>query len=212
MAAYLNQGMYDVVEAARLVGVLPAKLVRWSERSTRRGPLVSPSLDGLYSFLDLISLVVVAQLAERGPTLNTIYSGIQVLGRHLDTSYPLAHEALPRLATAGSDFFAEMDGEWLDVARGWQGAFQSIIVPALQGVEYGADRMASIWRPARRVSLNPRVQAGAACIEDTRIPTALVFEIIGRGETPEDVAADYDLEVEDVLAAQDFEVGLRAAA
>lgn len=215
MVTYLNRGMYDVVEAARLVGVSPDKLVRWSTPTTQRSALVHPSLDGLFSFHDLISLLVVAQLAKRGVTPKTIANGITALGEMLGTDRPLAREELrDNLATVGRQFFARAssEAEWVDVGKGKQGAFQAIIEPALRQIEYGDDHLAAIWRPANGVWLNPRVQAGASCVENTRIPTETISHLVEKGDSPADVAGDYDLDIDDVMAALAYERDLREAA
>lgn len=212
MGTYLNRGMYDVVEAARLVRVSPSSVATWAQKTTRREGLVTPSLQGgLYSFHDLISLRVVAELARRRVPLRTIDSAIQDLRRRLETDRPFAHKNL-RLATVGSAIFAEFRQEWIDVGKGGQAAFQSIILAALKGVEYGDDMMANLWRPRERVWLNPRVQAGASCIDRRRVPTALVHSIVNSGDHPLDVAADYDLSLDEVTAAVAFEDSLKAAA
>lgn len=43
--------------------------------------------------------------------------------------------------------------------------------------------------------------AGKPVIRNTRITVDLVLELLGRGMKPEDIARDYDIEVEDVYAA-----------
>ena len=208
---YLNCGMYDVVEAAHLVQAAPARLVRWASPTKSRKALVSPSLGTLYSFHDLISLLVVRELTNRKVRLDTIADGIQTLARELQTDHPLAHRDL---ATVGQSFFARLIGEteWLDVGKGGQPAFATLILPDLRRIDYGPDSLASIWRPVDRVWLNPRVQAGASCIDQTRIPTATIFQIIEKGDDPRDVAGDYDLPLNDVKAAYEFERSLEQAA
>lgn len=86
------------------------------------------------------------------------------------------------------------------------------MLPELQRIEYGPDELASVWRPRDRIWVNPRVQAGAACIDQTRIPTATVYGIVQGGDDIEDVASDYDIDVEDVRTAHVFERDLRRAA
>lgn len=214
MVTYLNRGMYDVVEAARLIRATPATVQRWGQTKRTRGALVEPSLDGLYSFHDLISLVVVAQLArERHLPLPVIANGIRTLEQDLQTPRPLAHvEVRDNLATVGRAFFARRGGEWRDIGKGGQGAFQDMLVTDLRRVEYGDDKLAAIWRPRDGVWLNPRVQAGAACLDNTRIPTATVVQIINSGDTVYDVAGDYDLDLDEVIAAVEFEKELVMAA
>ncbi len=212
---YLNRGMYDIVEAARLVGVSPGTIVRWSDRTSSRPALVIPSLGGLYSFHDLISLNVVAQLARRRVPLVDIAVGIRTLADDLQTATPLAHRELEsRIATVGRRFFARppTEAEWIDAGQGGQRAFQTIVEPALRQLEYGPDHLASIWRPHERVWLNPRVQAGASCIDRTRIPTATMLQIVESGDDVHDVAGDYDIDLEDVIAALQFERSLERAA
>lgn len=211
MVTYLNRGMYDVVEAARLADASPSQVVRWGQSTSRRGPVIAPSLDGLYSFHDLISLRVVVQLVSRRLRLEVIAAGVADLVQRLQTERPLAHEEV-KLGTVGAAFFAHASGEWIDVGKGGQAAFQELVLPAVKGVEYGVDHLAELWRPVHRVWLNPRVQAGASCIDHTRIPTATIHGLIQRGEHPLDIAGDYDLALDDVMAAEQFEQGLRRAA
>ncbi len=208
---HLNQGMYDVVEAAHLVRAAPGTLVRWATPTRKRKALVVPSLGILYSFHDLISLLVVRELTIRAVSLNTISDGIQTLKRQLQTEFPLAHRDL---ATVGRSFFAKStkNDDWLDVGRGGQPAFVGMVSAELRRIEYGPDLLAAIWRPADRIWLNPRVQAGASCIDRTRIPTSTIFQAVSKGDAPEDVAGDYDLDIADVSAALEFEQGLLEAA
>lgn len=203
--------MYDVVEAAHLVRAAPSSLVRWASPTRKRKALVDPSLGILYSFHDLISLLVVRELASRGLSLNTISAGIETLKRQLETPTPLAHR---EFATVGTSFFAKSikRDEWLDVGRGGQSAFEEMVMQDLRRIEYGPDLLAAIWRPVDRVWVNPRVQAGASCIDHTRIPTATIFQAVAKGDAPEDVAGDYDLDLADVTAALEFEQDLLEAA
>jgi uncharacterized protein (DUF433 family) len=208
---YLNQGMYDVVEAAHLVRAAPSSLVRWASPTRKRKELVKPSLGTLYSFHDLISLMVVRELTNRRLSLETISAGIETLKRQLETASPLAHR---EFATVGKSFFAKSieHDEWLDVGRGGQSAFEELVTHDLRRIEYGPDLLAAIWRPVDRVWVNPRVQAGASCIDQTRIPTATIFQAVEKGDAPEDVAGDYDLDFADVSAALEFEQELLEAA
>ena len=60
------------------------------------------------------------------------------------------------------------------------------------------------WVLAPGVRLNPRIQAGAPCVDGTRIPTATVIGLLDDSD-PKDAAIDFDLPVEAVLAVADFE-------
>jgi uncharacterized protein (DUF433 family) len=80
----------------------------------------------------------------------------------------------------------------------------------LRRLEYGGDKMAALWRPHDRVTLNPRVQAGTPCIERTRVATSHLAALAKAGEDVQDIASDYELDLDDVLNALDWERGLDA--
>lgn len=215
VVGYLNQGMYDAVEAARLLSVSPNRLMTWTNLTRRRDALLVPSLETLFSFHDLISLRVIAELIHRGVTVSNLATGFVTLRNAWGTDRPLAHRsAVDCVGSVGASFFARLRNpadDWVDIGKGGQGAFQEIIRPDLRGIEYGDDDLAAIWRPADHVWLNPRVQAGASCIDMTRLPTSLIFGLLERGEAAPDVATDYDVDIADVMAAADFERRLAVA-
>jgi uncharacterized protein (DUF433 family) len=215
--SYLNRGMYDLVDVARLLARSPATVARWVEPKRNRPALLVPQLgEQLFSFHDLISLQVVSRLSARKVPLTDISTMIRGLEKQLNTDRPLAHERMPELATVGRRVFVEEDDEWIDAGQGGQRAFQELIVRDLRRLEYGADGMASVWHPHDRVTLNPRVQAGSPCIEHTRVGTAHLLALADAGEDVHDLAEDYEVDLDDVLAALDFErrlnSGLAAAA
>jgi uncharacterized protein (DUF433 family)/DNA-binding transcriptional MerR regulator len=212
----LGIGVYDLTEMSRLLHVSPAKLGRWTTSGKTKEALVPPTSGRIFSFHDLVSLWVVRELSRRGVPLDEIRIGVKTLGQEFATPRPLAHErALGALATSGRAFFAHLD-EWVDAGKGGQGAFQAVVLPTLRRLEFDGVGMASVWRPRDLVWLNPKVQAGAPCVDHRRIPTGTIFDLVERGEDPADIAADYELEPEEVRAAINFErelvdAGLAAA-
>lgn len=210
MVTYLNRGMYDQVDVARLIGRTPVTVGRWTQPTTRRQALLEPQLGAhLFSFHDLISLDLVSRLSRRGVRLVHIGRMIRTLAQQLDTDRPLAHRDLPELATVGKSVFADGGaGGWIDAGQWGQGAFQDMIRTELQPIEYDTDGMASRWRPHDRIALDPRVQAGAPCVDHTRVSTAHLAALHRAGEDVHDLASDYELDLDDVLAAVAFETGL----
>jgi uncharacterized protein (DUF433 family) len=200
----LGLGIYGSREVARLIRVHPEVLARWTTSRPGKPALIEPSQGDLFTFRDLISLLIIAELYNRSVTTDDIRAGIKFLARELGTDRPLAHR---RLATVGRQFFADV-GEWYDAGKGGQGAFLSVIEPILRPIEYDAQEMAALWRPHQRVWVNPKVQAGSPCVDRTRVPTSILAAMADEGI--EDLAADYDLTVEDVEAAIDFERQLAA--
>jgi uncharacterized protein (DUF433 family) len=208
-AEYINRGMYDVVEVARLIGRSPDTVVSWTSSTRDRKALLVPEhKGGLFSFLDLVSLDITSRLRRRRVPLREISRAARYLAMELRTHRPLAHADL---ATAGAAVFARLrleesgESEWVDAGQWGQRAFQSMLRSELVPFEYGPDRMATRWRPIARVNIDPAIQAGAPCVDRTRVPTRVLWELRQAGEDTHDLAAEYDLPLEDVLAAIEWE-------
>jgi uncharacterized protein (DUF433 family) len=58
------------------------------------------------------------------------------------------------------------------------------------------------WR--ERVTVDPQVCHGRACIRGTRVLVSVVLDNLAAGEAPETVARDYHLTLEDVRAALQY--------
>jgi len=60
-----------------------------------------------------------------------------------------------------------------------------------------------------RVSIDPKVCHGQACIKGTRIPVHQIVAMLANGDTMEDLLKEYpSLKREDVLAALDYAASL----
>ncbi len=57
---------------------------------------------------------------------------------------------------------------------------------------------------APRIAVDPEVRFGKPVIEGTRVPVALVVGAVAAGDTPEEVAREYGIAVEDVRAALSY--------
>ncbi|MCY4102478.1 MAG: DUF433 domain-containing protein [bacterium] len=216
--SYLGRGIYDVAEVARLLRRTRQRVEGWTRSDRRANPLLTGELAGLFSFWDLMSLRVIAVLLDRGVGRDHIRNGATYLARRLGTDRPFAHKSL---ATMGAGFFAEVEpGEgWENVRQGGQLAFQAVVVPLLEPIEFNDEGMAAIWRPRAEVWINPAVQAGEPCVNGTRVPTGLIARLLSaeddRAPSDEEIAEvsdDYRLSVAQVRAALGFEHSLRPAA
>jgi uncharacterized protein (DUF433 family) len=197
----LNRGLYDLGELSRLCQVHPEVVRRWTRTHGHLPAIVTPSLNPYFSFLDLITVHVAAELRLRHVSDDDIRRGVQLMSAELSTDRPLAHR---RLATVGRSFFADL-GEWVDAGKGGQGAFLSVIKPVLKPIEYDPDEMAKLWRPRPRVWLNPLVQTGAPCVDGHRLPTKTLADMVDAGDDPEEVADNFEVSLKDVEAAVRFE-------
>jgi len=215
---YLGRGIYDVAEVARLLRKTRQRVEGWTRSGPRSSPLLTGEFAGLFSFWDLMSLRVIAELLDRGVLRDHILHGAEHLSLSLGTNRPFAHESL---ATVGVGFFAEVESGvgWENIGQGGQLAFQDVVVPLLEPIEFNDKGMAAIWRPRAEVWINPAVQAGEPCVDGTRVPTGLIARLLptddDRAPSDEEIAEvsdDYRLSVAQVRAALGFEHSLRLAA
>ena len=204
--SYLGRGIYDVVEVARLVRCTRHRVDGWTRTGPGDDPLLTGELGGLFSFWDLLSLRVIAELAERGVPRSEIARGAEYLTAELGTSRPFAHEGL---ATVGRGFFADIES-WVDMGLGGQQAFQTVVEPLLRPITFDESGMATIWRPHTSVWVNPEVQAGTPCVDGTRIPTGTLADLHSTGLGIDDLSDDYQLSPAQVQAAISYETSLAA--
>jgi uncharacterized protein (DUF433 family) len=210
-AHLLDRGIYDVAEVARLVRRSVAEVSGWAVANSTGDALLLPRDRRLMSFYDLVTAVVVAELRQRGVPLHNIREARRHLGQRFPMDWPLAHVAgLNRLASVGRDVYVAEGNEWLDAGRGGQAAFKAVVTPLLKRLEFDTDGMAAIWRPARGVVVNPRVQAGAPCVEGTRLSTEFLADLAEAGEDPGDIARDYDIKPGVLTRALAYERALAA--
>lgn len=58
------------------------------------------------------------------------------------------------------------------------------------------------WR--ERISVDPKICHGKACIKGTRVMVSVVLDNLAAGETPEEIMRGYHLELEDIKAAMHY--------
>lgn len=204
----LGSGVYDVATAAYLLGMDERTVVRWSlPTATGKPALVPPSHGWAFSFHDLLSIAVIAVLRQRGVTPNGIRQSIAYLQERFSAPRPFAHEeVVPTLRTAGRSL---LSGE-IDVSKGGQLAIVETVTTYLRPIEYGDNRLARLWKPARYVALNPEVQAGRPCIKGTRVTTDVIADRLAQGEDAWEIADDLAVTVRATKAAASFEERLQS--
>lgn len=75
----------------------------------------------------------------------------------------------------------------------------------LSFVKSKGKEVASAWTPHPYVVLNPLVQFGAPCIQDTRIPTVAIWSMFMGGDTPDAIAKGYNVSLFKVQSALEWE-------
>lgn len=201
----IGSGLYDASEVALIVGLSPDQVVRWTTDSTHGKAPVIPTFDRLFSFADLVALTVIAQIRSN-VTDRHLRRGVGELRSRFDVANPLAVSAiLGKLATSGDSFLLrDVGDEFDDIGRGGQGTFREVVELDLKRIEFDGGGGPARWRPVDGVVIDPNIQAGAPCIEGTRIPTAIVAARLAV-DGPDDIAFDLDIELAAVEVAARFE-------
>lgn len=210
-ATLMGSGVYDAHEVSRLLAPLPIEcIVRWAAPDHHGlPPVVTPTFDKAFAFVDLVSLAVAGELWKRRVAEDEMRYGVVYLQNHTGYDKPLSSkEVVDTLATSGKAFIAEIDGGWYDLGKGGQGAFKDVIRIYLEHLSFDDVGVARKWNPAPHVILDPRIQAGTPCIEGTRIPTETIAGM-AEADPPEIIAEDLEIDIEEVMAALDFERQLR---
>lgn len=207
----LGQGLYDAVEVGRLLGHDAGWAVRWSTGSSTGAAVVMATFDRYFSFADLLALRVAAILRERRVSDRHLRRGVALLRQRSGHRNPLALQSvISSLATSGSSFLSNLGAtDYEDIGQGGQGVFQEIIRIDLTRLEFGGDGEPTRWEPADGVVIDPAVQAGAPCVAGTRVPTSRVAQLLAvDGTEIDEIADDFDLTVEAVKLADQFERSL----
>lgn len=229
-------GIYARADAARLLGMTPARLRRWvsgytywlrdreAVRSKRRQPPVVktdlPVIDNVIalSFLELMELRVVKAVVDAGISLQHVRAAAQLASHHFRTDHPFASR---RVFTDGRQIFSAVsnDLEAPDVVRWKHTEIEQVIAGGIfeqffHEIEFDATTaLAHRWWPQGRqvpIVLDPRISFGAPIIAGTAVRTAVIERMASHGSA-QDAAIAFELQLQQVEAAVAFEKALAAA-
>lgn len=220
-------GLYTPFEAGRLVDVPPARIARWlkgHEGKRWYEPLWKPQVElgdeSVYlGFRDLMEIRVADLFIRAGISPQRVRVAIRMARDEFGVDHPLSTR---RFRTDGKDIFLEImdraeDGQvrrqLLNTFRR-QFAFSEFVEPSFQGVEFDADGIPALWRPAGRrnaIVLDPNRAFGQPIDEESSVPTA-VLAAAAENEGVDGAAASFQVRPRSVRQAVDFEKSLRRAA
>ena len=209
-------GVYYPNEAARYLMAVPradkvyqvnsSKISRWIRRGLIAPEMAEvPARKRYINFQDLTSARLIAALRTAGVSLAHIRESGSWLRDYLEIPYPFAAETLWK---GRGDVFSEWSKRLVHTDRRGRKAIEFIqerLIPA-HGLAFdNATRIAFSWEPRPGVLLHSQIQSGAPCIKGRRIPTWAITGMIEAGDSPRSVAKDYDISMEEVQAACDWE-------
>ncbi len=224
---YVGNGVYSVPEAARLTGIQPGRIRRWTKgydfRKRDRSRSQSSALfAGSYrdvggkpglSFLDLIEIRFVEAFRSYGVSLQAIRIAAHRAAIELNVEHPFATS---RFYTDRHRIFlraAEQDQnvELIDLV-GNQYAIDEILTPHLiEGMEFSASDLAERWWPLGKqkdVLIDPNRRFGQPVIGSVNIPTVILAGAYEANGSYEAVAEWMEVDELAVRLAVEFEKSL----
>ena len=203
----LNLPAYQVSEAARYAGTTTTTITNWQKK------VVSPrEARSALSYLQLIEVGVVAAMRESGVKLDAIRDARKYLAEKFNSDFPFAEYRFKtngkRLFVSSDQLVSDGDKEKLVVVnQGGQLAWNEILRRLLHEFEYDDDLgKVSVWKvdgSDSPIRIDPRIAFGAPQVKGT--PTWVLRDRWNSGESVSDIADDYSLHADLVLAALRFE-------
>lgn len=210
-------GIYGIPEAARYLAITPpltngnkvstARLRYWIRTSIPQiKEPVFPTRQRLITFLDLISMRMVAVLRSRNIKLREIRNTEAWLLKEFGIQYPLASHGF---WTCDSHIFLKFEEHILLTASKFGQQAMTFIKDWLREVEldmtFDAEELANSWLIYKGIRINPKIQFGEPCIDGTRIPISSLWSNFQAGDKPETIAKGYELSVSQVQYAIQWE-------
>lgn len=214
----LGTGIYTFGEAATLLQVSSQKLARWAGGYTFKrdgevrasGPIIdrTDAEPGLLNFFDLIELFFVREFRRAEVPLQDIRRDAALLRREWQTSYPFA---LRRLVELGQRL---VDRTQMHTIWGKQQVFE-FARGFFRDVDFDDSGLAKAWHPlgkSKLIILNPARSFGAPIEVRSGVRTEVLYRQYRAERDLEAVAEWYEVTVEGVEQAVEFEERWRAKA
>ncbi len=209
--ARLNIPVYQVQEAARYAGMSP-QTIRYGQAGEDliRRALSSRDTRAALSYMQLIEVAVVAAFRKAGIPLKDIRAAREYIKDKLKSEHPFAEYSFKTRAHGILVDYVQIEGrrgkgKLLDVTKGGQLAWESIVTERLKEFEYDRE-LALRWHVAglgEPIIIDPRVSFGAPAVKG--VPTWILKGRWESGEAIDEIAEDFDLSGKLVLDALKFE-------
>ena len=187
-------------------------LASWIREGLGIDPIEVASRRRAVTFHDLIRMRMVSLLRTRGLSLSRILEAEQFAREVTHSPNPFVTEPI---WTFSSDAFLLFREQHLAISRKGQYALSFLsdyLNPVHHGMWFDDEGVAESWYPSPSVVIQPGVEFGAPCIENTRIQTEVIWSLYQAGDSPDFIANSYGIEVKEVRAAITWEERLADAA
>jgi uncharacterized protein (DUF433 family) len=218
---HLDDGLYTVPMAARLLAAKQAKVRSWFEgspNSAAQPVLVRhfPRVGGktLLGFLDLIEAAFVRHFIGLGYSPQTVRKVANRLRQKHKTEHPFAMNS--RFRADGKAVFQEViddEGEW-QIWNVMNDQFEigSVVAPSLFEQIFYVNDVAAEWPPIvgrQCCVVNPRIAFGRPVIKPFMVPTETLHAAYLASGDADEVADEFAVPPEAVLEAVGFEQDLQ---
>jgi uncharacterized protein (DUF433 family) len=198
---------YSINEAAGYLDISPGTLHGWIAEG-----LIDPALpsESLLSFYNLVEAHVLISTRRRSVPMPYVRIAVQYVKEKIGGKHPLVTH---KFATSGKGIFIQqLEGQTVDATRYGQPALGDILDRYLKGIKRaGIDKMPIEIRPLTMktmklspVVINPYLSSGSPVIMGTGIVAATVWKRAKGGESPADLAEDYDLKTSEIQTVIDY--------
>ena len=160
------------------------------------------------TFTNLIEIHILRAIRQKHKiNLRSIRTALDYLKEKLNISHPLASQVFQ---TDGIDLFINYYGDLINVSKQGQMTLKDSLETHLNRIEPDDSGLAIKLYPFTRndekdnpriVVIDPRIAFGRATIAETGIATDVIAERFYAGDSPEEIAKDYECEVEAITEA-----------
>ncbi len=225
--SYIGVGLYNIVDAARIIDATPNELRRWLNRDHyqshgkmyRRLPFVArmlPSDVDVVTLPELMELRAIRELRRQGITMRRIRTLSEQLMQEWGVDFPLSSRRFgEEHQTDGVYIYSRTEGGAIRERGSGQLAVAKIVSPLLRDIDFSADGFALRFYPLTRESrvvLDAERQFGQPIDDPTGIPTRVLY--MAKKANPYDsddsIARWYDVPIEAVQEAFGYESSLAA--
>lgn len=147
--------------------------------------------------------------------LDKVRLALDYISNQFDTKHPLA---IKQFSTDGVDLFIEELEHLINVSRSGKLTMKKVFTNLLTRVEWDNHNFATRLYPEinnindnKILTIDPYVSFGKPTITGTGVPTKIIVELYDAGDSMEDIAEDYDCQINQIEEAIRFESQLQAA-
>jgi uncharacterized protein (DUF433 family) len=216
MTATIERELYTVADAARILRMPPSTLQWWLEGRGTHPPVirVRPTGSRAVTWGEFVEAGFLRAYRTHGVPLPHIREFVDLLRDKLQVPYPLAH-AKPliggRNLVMEAQRSADLDGHPLIYeAVSGQYVFSAPLEVFIERIDFDLRADEEPWalriHPVGRESpvvIDPDYSFGAPTVAGIR--TEILAELVDAGDTPEDIAEDYGIDIAVVKAATAYE-------